>query len=672
MITTGITQEAFVTAVEAKLNAHYTDEQRQLIMSFGDGPVFCFADPGTGKTFTAIAGLLNAELYKSIPGANIYALSFTKLATGELAVRHEVACQKLGISKQVNFSTLHSLCYSLLKENYRKLDMTKFDATGEMTMEQSVRLISETCLEWGVALEPNTIRNVVRACKSLNAALIFDPDVIVTKMDYKECKVDYELFDRIRGLLFSYSLLSETISVSDLLLYTVHLLTKCPEVSADFKSKCKLMLIDEAQDLTLLQLRIISLLTDNPVLIGDMKQQIYGFTGACPEIVAEFHKLYPNTKDLKLTQSFRCKNEIAEYAKRIIKYNNIGGEDYKGVGEGGHVKIIDGLYENGADIVALSEKLHEEFVRNKNKFPREYLFLVRNNISILPITEELFKQGLPFRVNKYTPAFSVPVIKDLCELLQLCDQPTNLNYILALRYLIPEFQGYYNLKSHPMYISCAEIGCSVFEVNYQFKNVILGSKAMETLMEVKEMIDAGASVGELFNKMWPLYEEIWLRQNKWKLEASPEYYIDSVKALTHKPYQKFIQDELQKQAVIADSEKYGRGIRCYTMHASKGLEADVVYIIDADEGLIPNTKKLKQMVDKKCDMDAARAIREERSLCFVACTRARDELYIVHNGKPAGMLLGHNDYETFDRVYSYYSSTTSDIQEFEKFTERYL
>lgn len=672
MITTGITKEAFMSALEVKLNANYTDEQKALIEAFGDGPTFCFADPGTGKTFTAIAGLLTAELYKGIPGNNIYALSFTNMATGELAVRHERACQRLGISRQVNFATLHKLCRQILAENYRKLGMSKFDTTGVLTMEKAYNLIESSCDEWGIMLEPKQIRNVVKACSSLNAALIFDEDVVTTKMAFKECKVEYEIFEKIRGLLFSYSLLTETISVSDILLYTVMLLTKFPEISDKFKSQCKFMLIDEAQDLSLLQLRIISLLTDNPILIGDMKQQIYGFNGACQEVVEEFHKLYPNCRDMKLTQSFRCRNEIAEYATKIILPNGVGGEDYKGIGDGGSVHVVNGLWENGADIVGLCKKLHDDYVANSNRLSKDYLFLTRNNVSILPIVEELFKQGLPFRVNKYQPAYETPIVKELCELLQLCEQPYSLNNILALKYLIPEFRGYYNLQNHPYYQICKETGCSVFEVNYQFKNMQIGAKAMELLLEVREMLQAGATVGEMFNKMWRLYEENWIRYISWRLEAEPDYYIQSINSLTRKTYRQFIQDEMQKMNVIKESELYGRGVRCYTMHASKGLEADVVYIIDADDGLIPNTSKLKQMVDKKCDMDAARAIREERSLCYVACTRAKEELNIIYNKTPAPMLLGENPFTQYDTVYSYYRTSGDDIHAFEKFTERYV
>lgn len=667
-----ITQEAFITSLEAKLNANYTEEQKALVTRFGDGPTFCFADPGTGKTFTAIGGLLNAELFKGIPGENIYALSFTRLATTEMASRFTRACEKLRITKQVKFHTLHALCRMILSENYRLLGMQNFGTAAPLSMEQARRVIEGCLEEWGEELSVNKIKNVIRAITSLNAALIFDEDSVRSRMAFKECGVDYELFDKLRGNIFAYSLLTERVSVSDMLLYTVMLLQQHPEISVEFKKKCRLMLVDEAQDLSLLQLRVVNLLTDNPVFIGDMKQQIYAFNGACQEVVQEFHKLFPDALDMRLSKSFRCRNEIADYATEIIKANHVGGEDYKGIGDGGKVHVRSGLYEDGLDIVALSESLHEEYVNNRNRFEREYLFLTRNNISLIPIMEELYKQGLPFRVNKFAPAYEVPVIKEMCEILNLCNDPTDYRSVDAMRYLIPEFKAY-SLADNPYYNICKKTGCSIFEVNYAFRNADVADTAMHVMIEIHEQLKKGATVGELFNLMWSVYYENYVRPNEWRFEASPEYYIASVNTLTRKPYNQFIQDEIKKKQVTEESERYQRGVRCYTMHASKGLEADCVYIIDANEGLIPNQSKLKRMIDKQCVLDAARAIREERSLCYVACTRAKEELYIIYTSEnPAPLLMGANPYGMYDSVYESNTVHTDDIRAFTEFTERYV
>lgn len=675
MVLDGITQEGFISALEARLNTDYTDEQKELITNFGTGPVFCFASPGTGKTYTAIAGLLNAELFRQIPGDQIYAMSFTNMATGELATRHERACRKLSCSRTVKFSTLHKLCRDILSKNYRKLGMLNLNPVSKMSMAQSYTLVETTCQEWGWDISPKNIRAIIRASESLNSALVFDEDNVRTKMAFKECGVEFDVFDRIRGLLFTYSLLTESINVSDIMLYTLMLMEKYPEVSTEFKAQCKMMLIDEAQDLSLLHLRIISMLTDSPVFIGDMKQQIYAFNGACQEIIEAFFKLFPNAVTTKLTQSFRCKEEIAKFATKIILHNKIGGEDFKGVAPGGIVQLHQSSLNydrSGYSLEKICEQIRNEFVTNGNKFTRDYLFLFRNNTSAIPIVEELFKQGLPFRVNNYQPAYEVPVIKEMCELLQLCESPYSTDNLGALRYLIPEFRAYYDIKKHPFYEICKKTGCSIFEVNYMFKDAGTGSDAMQLLTSVREALLAGSGVGTLFNMLWHMYDEQWVTPNKWKLEATVEYYTMSVQPLQDKPFAQFVQDEIKKQSIIKESNTHDRGVRCYTMHASKGLEANVVYIMDAESTLIPNVKKLGRMVQKKCEMDAARAVREERALCYVACTRAKDELHIVYNDKPSSMLLGENPYIEYDNFYDMYSVSGDDILAFKGFVRRYV
>lgn len=667
-----ISPEAFNSLLEVKLGVDYTDEQKELISHFGDGPTICFASPGTGKTFTAVGGLLTAELLKGIPGENIYALSFTRLATGELGVRYEKACRKLGITSCVNFATLHSLCRQIVKDNYRLLGMSSFNTSAPMSMERAYKLIDESLPELGLEpLEPRQIKACVRAVSALNSAMVFDEDAVQTKMAFKECGVRYETFDKIRGLLFACSILSETISVSDLLLYASILLRKHPEISQNFKNQCKVMLVDEAQDLSLLQLGIINMLTDNPILIGDMKQQIYAFNGACQEVTDAFYQMYPKCTTLRLTQSFRCKNEIADYATKIIQPNNLGGEDFKGVGEGGIVQIHNSLYVNGLDIETLASRLKIEYVGNLNKFEKTYLFLSRNNISLIPVIEELYRKELPFRVNKYTKAFEIPVVKDLVQLCQLAANPYSFNSVGCLKYLIPEFKDY-SLKEHPFYKIMSTQTCSVFEINYQFRDIASATQGMMLLTEIEEMIKNNARVGDLFNKLWGTYKAVWGDSNNWRLENDADYYISTVQSLMNKTFNQFLQDEIKKTDIIAESERYGRGVRCYTMHASKGLEADVVYIIDADEGIIPNESKLRRMLKKECDMDAARAIREERSLCYVACTRAKSELHIIYNEKPAPMIIGCNPYEQYDEVYKYYKAVGNDIKAFESFCGRYI
>lgn len=657
-----VSQAAFITSMEARLNCEYTEEQRALIEEF-DRPTICFASPGTGKTHTAIAGLINAELYKGIPGENIYALSFTRMATAELSVRHKAACEKLRIQPTVTFKTLHSLCAEILRKNYRYFDLERLDTEKQRPLKDQVKLVEEMVTEWGEKITPQVARAVVLACQSLNSALIFDDDTVKTKMAYKETHCEYELFKKIRRNLFVFPMYTGKIPVDCLMLYALVLMLDHPEVSEQFKSKCKLMLVDEAQDLSLLHLRIISLLTDNPILIGDMKQQIYAFNGACQEIVDQFYRLFPQAETKELTQSFRCKNEIINFANEIIVPNNLDGKVATGTGNGGSVQVLTDL-----SLEELAHAWAEDFKKNNNMFSRDTLILFRNNASATPIAEALFRCQVPFRVNNYIAATELPVVKEMVEILTLCRNPYGLNYVHALGYLIPELRGYGKVQDNPIYKICDKNNCNVFGVNYVFKDPGVGAEAMALLMELSEEITKGTVVFDLMNMLWPMYEEQWLHNRTWMLEYSPAYYLNLVQpVIRDKTFDKFVSDEGAKLAFIKENLERHRGIRCYTMHASKGLEADDVYILDADADLIPNLSKLDKMCKKHCEMDAAREIRNERSLCYVACTRAREHVYIVPRVRVAPMLMGENEFQDFDNLYTSFSIVSDDINAFNAF-----
>lgn len=657
-----MSQDAFITILENKLNCEYTDEQRELIREF-DRATICFASPGTGKTHTAIAGLLNAELYKQMSGENIYALSFTRMATGELSVRHRLACKALGITQTVEFHTLHALCSDILSKNCGLLGLSSLKPCKTESLKDTVRLVEEMCQEWDEKITPNAAKQVVLACNSLNSALIFDEDNVKSKMVFKQCKCEYNLFTKIRKNLFLRPTFTGYVPLNCIMLYALLLMTKHPEVSVKFKEKCKLMLVDEAQDLSLLHLRIISLLTDNPILIGDMKQQIYAFNGACQEIVEQFYNLFKGASTKQLTKSFRCKDEIIGFANKIIQYNELGGDVATGTGTGGSVELVPTL-----SLEELADKFHDDFYSNRRLFTRDTLFLFRNNASAIPIVEALFKKQVPMRVNNYMPATEMPVIKEMVQLLNLCRNPYNMNYVGALQYLIPELRGFGMLKDNPFYKMCEKNACSVFDVNYIFKDIGIGSKAMSLLLELSEDMKKGVSTKDLFNKLWPMYNEQWLSSRTWMLEYEVGYYTAVVApTVRSKTFDMFVSEEAAKSNYIKECMEHNRGIRCYTMHASKGLEADDVYILDADPDIIPNTRKIDKMLKAHCEMDAAREIRNERSLCYVACTRARDHVYIQSIDVPAPILMGENNYEAFDGIYKSFRVRSDDINAFNDF-----
>lgn len=657
-----ISLDAFVTSIEAELKVVYTEEQLKFIKQL-DSPGICFASPGTGKTASAVAGLLTAELYKKIPGDKIYALSFTNMATLELSVRHQEACKKLGVSQLVNFQTLHKMCSGILRNNCKLLGMEKYQTVKEFGVDVLGQAMLGCARERNIELDPYKVRALIQAIRSLNSSLTFERDNVESKVAFKDIGISYDDFQILRKQLYEFDKNLETVEAPNIMLYTLELLLEYPEVSKEFKSKCKLLLVDEAQDLSLLQLRILSLLSDNLVLIGDIKQQIYAFNGACQEIVGQYLKYFPNAWQLEFTRSFRCLDNIAAYATKLILPNKVGGENFKGRGEGGIVTI-----EEGIDYPTICERINQSYLSNKRNFKQGILFLFRNNLSSIPVAEEFFKRKTPFRINNYTPVTCMPIIKDLCALVDLASNPYSYESIGVLKFLVPEFRDHVRIEDNPFYKYMREKRCSMFDVNYKFRDAYCGERAMGALLEVSDMVMRGARAGDIFNKIYPIYYDYWLKARERFLEYDAAHYFQLANyVLLNKSYRQLVADELDKVEFIEDCNNRRLGVRCYTFHAAKGLEDDIVYMIDCDEGIVPNRSKLVRMINKGCMLDAAREVRNERSLVYVASTRAKNELHIHYNRELASVLTSDNQYLNLDMMYESFRPNYQDVEVFQEF-----
>lgn len=661
-----ISIDAFITEMEVKLGKIYTDEQREFIRDINT-PTFVFADPGTGKTQSAVGALITAELAHKVPGDTIYALSFTNKATSELEVRHKLACQKLGIKQRVKFQTLHKLCSDILAENFHYLDIDNYSVGSSLSGEKLHNLILGTAEEYNINLHEEKVRDFLYAMRKLNTTLTFDEEHVTKTMEFQNIGIDFESFTRLRSMLYDFHKQLGKIEVGDILIYTLELLQRNPDLRDRLRRRCNLMLVDEAQDLSLLQLGLVDSMTSCPVLIGDQKQQIYGFQGACPEIRREFFRLHPGARDLKLTKSFRCKQAIADFATPLILQNNVGGEDFKGNSEGGIVQLCEGV-----DTCTIVEGIKKDYENNDRHFPKDILFLYRNNYSGMPLIEELYKQGVPFRSYKYPGAGNIPFVKEMCQVVDFVRSPKTPGLDGALRYLIPEFKATTGIT--PLMQVANQLKCSPFEVNYAFKNEGVGNRAMMILTEVEEMLRKGDLLSNIFNLIWMLMYETYGREKEKYTDKPAKYYLSlAAPVVRGKTYDQFIHDEQDKMKKLDQFEKLREGVRCYTMHASKGLEADIVHIIDADEDIIPNTRILDRMIKRNCYEDAAKEVRNERSLVYVACTRAREELYIYHSvGSKLSSLFDPLDdsYKKLDIIYENQIMSYNDIDAFKEFTKR--
>lgn len=640
----------------------YTTDQKLLIKDTGT-PIISFSKPGVGKTETLVAKIINKELSYQIPGKNMLVISFTKLATGEIETRYKKATQQLGILATAQFRTMHALCVRILSKNYTYLRMRSFDISAPVEKEELHKFVLNICKKNDIQLHPNKVSQVLNCIDNLNSALIFDRRHVEAKYIFQALGLSYEEFTLIRKKYYELSRATNCIKLNDILLYTLELFIQKPELSETYKNEIKELYVDEVQDFSLLQVDLLSRMCATITAIGDIDQQIYAFNGACPQIVDRLKDYYPELKEINLIDSFRCCDEIAEYANKIIKHNYPNGAEIplmKGNGTSGKCEI-----HKNYNITKVVQDIFDELVANNNRFTKDTMFLYRNKYYAAQVIEELYKKKIPFRSDKFIEAYKYPVISDICAVIRLAKNPFSLDDVYILRKLIPEF---YKIDSLPHYDIMKKQGCNVFQVQYEYEDPDQAREAFDLLEEVREKVFDDAKMTDLVKLVVKYLNDIYYEWYERYMDLPVQTYLDIVTPLLDKTFEDFLVDENEKRRIIGECNKEKRGIRCYTMHSAKGTEADRVYILYANEGCIPNEKEIERMKNAKCYMDAAETIRSERSLVYVSCTRAKEELHICYTESLAPLFKpDENPYAGFDNCYFTNKIDYHDVDAFKEF-----
>lgn len=666
-----ISKDLLIANLEAVQGKNFNPQQRALMYDYTT-PAISFSDPGTGKTYTVVNGLIVAELSDKIPGNEMVAVSFTRAASGELAQRHKKLCKKLMIPSTVKFKTFMGFCLEIIKDNYSKLGWIEFrSVSNEMTAEEVVQYFQNTSAHYGIMFDDKNILKTYNAIKRLNSSLVMDEKHVLNKIEFKRLGIPVAEFQFFRKAVYDLNRYSGAITVGDILLYTLELLLRFPEISKGLKSKIRVLLVDEFQDMSVLQLLLCSLISDNLIAIGDINQQIYSFNGACGIIVKKFFEFYPNAREIPLTKSYRCTQEICDFASMVVAPNGMTKDKFEGINTGGKVQVHKGI-----DIEQITSSIKVELDENNNVFQKDVMFLCRNNYSIIPMAESLFQKKVPFRIvakNDYETGFPkanlMEVISDMCEVFEISRNPYSPSVVRVVKKFWPEFKNYAKYTDIPIARIMEEQGCSFLEAcqAYDFKDKNVASIIINALTTIDDLFMDREPVRKMIDTIYPIMYEYYFKHRLIYMEQEPEYWINLVAPLLDKSYQKFIQEEGEKDKWVREWTDRRYGVRLYTMHSSKGLEADIVHIIDANEGVMPNAKKLRKTMEAKCYMDAADMVRNERSLGYVALTRARLEAHLYYDSELASIFTQVNKYAHIDKIYNNYVDTYDDVASFKEF-----
>lgn len=648
--------------ISAYIGAPLTEEQKEFASDFTKDTI-SFSDPGTGKTHTLVAGLIMAQRYHGVPGDKINCMSFTRAAVSEVAGRYEKLCQQCSVSPTVKFNTFHALSRVILNDAYGG-SMRIVDG---YTVKQDVEDLSQYMKQLGYDVTEDDVqyvRKVLKAINTLNASLTFHPANVSSRYEFVELKMDIEHFQSLRASMFIRGLVSKEINVGDIPLYCLYALMKREEVVKKWKGRYRIMVVDEFQDLSLLHLQILSYITQTLVVIGDMKQQIYEFNGACPHIVAEYNRMHPNARICNLTKSFRCGQEVADFATRVIAPNDRTIQSFTGHTRGSDVSIVHRRDLNWKDLIGelAAQKKLNGFGGMTNT-----MFLYRNNASAIPIIEELYKNKIPFRCSKFAKVMDVPIFETLSKLANAAWQPTNLEMCEQAMRVFPEFRKYQFGQLTPPVQAMKASGRSLFDINYKYRESS-SSDILVAMLSAAKAIQEKKSAGNVYMRLMEVYKKHLYKLEWWKVDNPDEFYFNLVAPICNsKPYPLMYNEELEKEMQNTQSINANFGVRCYTMHSCKGLEADDVYILDCDEGTFPNSKVLKKKIEAGCLKDVAINIRSERNLLYVAITRSRRNTIISHSNAEVTKLISNPDDPYYLQWESYYDKDTIEYNDADEF-----
>lgn len=603
-----------------------TTEQKEAVMTV-DGNVSCIASAGSGKTSSFVTRIAYMIRGRNIDPSNILAVTFTKKASEEMKKRLSKMIGK-DKAERVPMGTFHSICYRLLKSLDKEFDKMKIAPDW-----WRFGLINDICKE-GNDKNPNGLNLGIKAgelasfisYQKSNGIEVSQPVLINDDVDYVDgvsrdlLQEAYETYERVKEQ-------SRQIDFDDMILYMYKKLKTSESFRQKLSEQYKYIMVDEYQDTAVIIKEIIKMINEtNVFVVGDFRQSIYKFINAKVENILNFKDEFDNVKLIELNKNFRSTQTIVEFSNKIIanspieKYNEYKpSEAVAEVGEPVHFTAYqdeDTQIDRIADEV---ERLHEEGTPLK-----EIAILVRAN-SQTAIIEDIFaERDIPYEVSKSMSFFDRKEVLDILSYARVAVDETDdasfrRIYNTPNRYLskksLEELDGYASEREIAL---TSAVRFTPQNSDWKFKRNM--DALMGIISELRHQSDSNVNAGRVLRN---IVNATRYRNhiNETTTTASQiDEKLDAVERLCEMGA-KFpnIKAFLAHIMTIKEKQKKAKGtdaVQVVTMHSSKGLEWDVVFVPNCNEDLMPHHMN--------------NDIEEERRLFYVACSRPRKKLYVSY------------------------------------------
>ena len=604
------------------------DRQKEAV-EYLDGPLLILAGAGSGKTRVLtykIAYLLEKKIVKPW---EILAITFTNKAAKEMKERVEGL---VGAEAQdMWLGTFHSVCVRILKREIELLGYSRdFNIFDEIDKDKVIKEV----------MKKLNIDDKIYPTGLIKAEISKAKEVMKDDKQYaKDAQGDFrkEEIAKVYTMYQQTLRTNNSIDFDDIIMLTVQLFLEHPDRLEYYQEKYKYVLVDEYQDTNKTQFLLISLLTagtGNICVVGDESQSIYGFRGADITNILNFEKEFPSAKIIKLEENYRSTKNILNAANEVIKNNSSKIDKVLWTqnkeGEKINYKTLNNEYEEVEYVVETIDDL----CRKENKKYSDFAVLFRTNAQARVLEEVFMRTGTPYKLIGGIKFYARKEIKDIISYLKLIN---NKNDNIALKRIINEpKRGIGDTALDKLDQMAQDKGASIFELiqdNLNLAglrsagNIILFRDMMNDLMANKETF----KVSDLIKRVLKVsgYEDMLNAEGTKETEIRFENLMEFIGVaieFENENAENTLEDFLDSIALVSDVDNLDESteaVTLMTMHSAKGLEFDDVFLVGMEEGLFPSKRSIEE--------DAS--TEEERRLCYVAITRAKDQLFLTNTKK---------------------------------------
>ncbi len=609
------------------MNLNGLNEKQKSAASIINGPLLILAGAGSGKTRTITYRMAHMIRNHKIDPASMLALTFTNKAAKEMKARIRKLVGKVASPQTITF---HALGLTILKKDIELLGMRKNFTLYDRSDQQSLLRQALKSLKNGKSFDKQTLLSMMGDLKNKNIA----PHEYSNSLEYDESN------DYCMALEYCYPYITEkmkyfnAIDFDDILLLTNRIFQENPEVAKRYSSLYKYITVDEYQDTNPIQFNILKALTSvhhNICVVGDDDQSIYKFRGADIENILRFENHYPGANVVKLEENYRSTPNILNLSNNIIKDNKHRKEKALWTSKpNDEPPLLWETLDTNHEAQIVIEQIDK--LRSQSVAPKEIAVLYRSNTQVPPFEDQLRLNQVPYKILGGKKLYERKEVKDLIAYFSVIFNPYD--EISVRRVLNVPNRGI-GAKTLEKYLSISSSTKKNLFRALQEHCLLENDKKVSTFVDLIKAFKLDSQTSSLREFIQNIIDSTGYIKYLSKMYDSPKQievrknilftFLESASRFESHYQGNNLHVDFLEKILLTDSqdekeEEEKNEVTLMTMHSSKGLEFDYVFIIGMEEELLPHKRTIVNGED----------IEEERRLCYVGITRARKQLYMTY------------------------------------------